>query len=159
VALAAISELFDERAGDDDTKPVLTLKACNRRVRRRFKELGAFAAVTPTAPASTPSKDELEALAARLPEDLPEREQWRTAVLAIGADEPDLDAIEERLRSLERRLLDSLEAQLPPPTRAAIDTKVKAALGVAAEVGEARRGLADQELRRRFGLPRLSLVG
>ncbi len=159
MALAAITELFDERAGDDDAKPVLTLKACNRRVRRRFRELGAFAAVTPTAPASAPSQDELEALAARLPEDLPEREQWHAAVVAIGVGDPGLDAIEERLRSLERQLLDGLEAQLTGATRAAIDAKVKAALGAAAEVGEARRGLADQELRRRFGLPRLSLVG
>lgn len=159
MALAAITELFDERAGDDDAKPVLTLKACNRRVRRRWKELGAFAAVGEAESVTTAAGAELETLAARLPEDLPERLRWSAAVAAVGGDGVELDEIEARLRQLERHLLDELEATLPPATRAAIDAKVRTALGPAAGVGEAWRGLADQELRRRFGLPRLSLVG
>lgn len=159
VALAAIGELFDEL--EDSTK-ILTLKSCNRRVLRRWRELGVLAAVPlpPTAPASSSG---LEALAASLPTDLPDRERWASEILQTPTD-ADAVATEERLQQLDRRMLEELLATLPEASRAAIATKAESALarlGRALDVSaaaEARTALIEQEVRRRFGAPRLSLV-
>lgn len=160
VALAAIGELFDEL--EDSTK-ILTLKSCNRRVLRRWRELGVLAAV-PLPPTAAPaSSSGLEALAASLPTDLPDRERWASEILQTPTD-ADAVATEERLQQLDRRMLEELLATLPEASRAAIASKAESALarlGRALDVSaaaEARTALIEQEVRRRFGAPRLSLV-
>lgn len=162
VVLAAVSELFDER---ESASKVLTLKACSRRVHKRWSELALLGTIvspgTPVAPGAS-CRAVLERLATSLPLDLPDRNRWANRIQAI--EDGELGAVEEWLQRLETELLDGLEHHLSDPGRLALDSAVDRALARlgrtldtrAAE--EARRTLRRQELRRRFGVPRLSVV-
>ena len=97
------------------------------------------------------------ALAAALPRSFPEI-QARIETL-----EGDPQQVEDRLASLDREMLDAAEAGLDEETRTEIHTSVEKTLSAlggrlpADELERSRDRLARQALRRRLGLPVLSL--
>jgi hypothetical protein len=102
----------------------------------------------------------LAALAAALPAGLPGREALAARISALEGEPP---AIEERLAELDREMLDRAEAGLAGELKAEIDAAAAATLAAlagrlpAAEVEQARGRLLRQTLRRKLGLPVLSL--
>jgi len=102
----------------------------------------------------------LAALAASLPADLQDRENLAARIAALEGDPQE---VEDRLSSLDREMLDAAAAGLDAEVHAEIDAAVEktlAALGRRLPVEElelSRERLARQILRRRLGLPVLSL--
>lgn len=165
IVTTALREIFDEKV---DPSLVRSLAFCDRRVRRRWRELGAVLAADVRVAAGVETPDEvvgaLEALATSLPDDLPDRETWEAELRACGGI-GDVVAVEEALAQVEVRLLAALLAGLPGRSREAIERRADQAFATlgrnlptdAAESARAR--LVAQEVRRRFGLPRLSVAG
>jgi len=113
------------------------------------------------ATAAEPSVAErLAALSARLPAQLPGRADLAAA---LGALSGSVEAVEPELAKLDARTLARLEAGLDDGGRKAIDDEVARALAPLgsrlspAARNEAANRLRGQALRRRFGLPLLSL--
>lgn len=112
-----------------------------------------------TAPEPT-VEGRLAALAAALPEELPGRDALAAALVALGGG---VEAVEPELAKLDTETLARLAAGLDAAGRAELDAEVARALaplggrlsGTARS--EAARRLHVQALRRRFGLPLLSL--
>lgn len=103
-----------------------------------------------------------EALPAELREVLPDLESWRSRVLACGQAASG-SAAEDALCEVEKALLREVHAKLDGATRREIEEEVEAATrGLREQVGDAdleraRGSVRRQVMRRRLGLPRLSL--
>jgi hypothetical protein len=102
----------------------------------------------------------LAALAAALPAGLPDRE---ALTLRLTALEGDPQEVEEGLSSLDREMLAAAAGGLPAEVRAEIDAAVEKTLAALAgrlpaeDLEGSRARLVRQVLRRRLGLPVLSL--
>jgi len=102
----------------------------------------------------------LAALVAALPAGLPGRDALAAALVALGGG---VEAVEPALAKLDAEALARLAAGLDPAGRAELDAEVARALAPlggrlsGAARSEAARRLHAQALRRRFGLPLLSL--
>jgi hypothetical protein len=161
-----LEEVFERRRERGDERKISSLRYCARPVEAAWKQLREL-----TAPGDRASAGEagllevaprLAALAAALPEALPERGAVAARIRALaGHDDP--RRVEEGLGELEARLLDDLLAALPAKERAAIEAQARESLAPLAErmtregAERARERLVRQKLRRRTGLPTLSL--
>ncbi len=102
----------------------------------------------------------LAALAAALPEDLAGRAELAGRILALAGDSA---VVERALAALDTDLLTRAEGALSPALAAEIGAAVEATVATlaarlpAAEIDRARGRLRQQALRRRLGLPILSL--
>jgi hypothetical protein len=102
----------------------------------------------------------LAALAAALPEDLAGRAELAGRILALGGDSA---VVEHALASLDAELLARAETALPPDLAAEIGAAVEKTVAALAarlpstEIERARDRLRQQVLRKRLGLPILSL--
>lgn len=102
----------------------------------------------------------LAALAAALPESLHDRERRAAALAALSGPAPEIEAA---LAELERAWLKLEWQRIEPGTRAAIEGEVERSLAALAgrfaaeELLETRAALARETLRRRLGVPKLSL--
>jgi hypothetical protein len=102
----------------------------------------------------------LAALAASLPAGFPQRETFAGRISALGGDPQE---VEERLSALDREMLDTAAQGLDGEARAEIEAAVEktlTALGArlaGEELESSRDRLGRQALRRRLGLPVLSL--
>jgi hypothetical protein len=117
------------------------------------------------APVLVPSV-RLRALAAAIPESLPQRAALVSDLIALGdtsAIANDPPTIEARLAEWDRTFIDSVLAEQPALERAALDTAVEEALTALSrriprpEIEIARERLRRQLVRQRLGLPVLSL--
>ncbi|HSF42511.1 MAG TPA: hypothetical protein VLT87_22090 [Thermoanaerobaculia bacterium] len=157
----ALEEVFAKRKERGAKGKISSLRYCAPAVEAAWDELKDLAA--PGHRAAAPAFEvapRLAALAAALPRALPGRDHLAGR---IGALDGDPQAVEERLASLDREMLDAATAALDGESSTEITAAVEktlASLGgrlPAEELERSRERLARQALRRRLGLPVLSL--
>lgn len=153
-----LEEVFAKRKERGARGKISSLRYCAPAVEAAWEDLRELTA--PGERAEAPAfevRPRLAALAAALPKGFSEI-QARIATL-----DGDPQRVEDRLASLDREMLDTAEAGLDEETRAEIITAVEktlASLGgrlPAEELERSRDRLVRQALRRRLGLPVLSL--
>src|SRR5262245_1636827 len=157
-----LAEVFARRKERGAKGKISSLRYCAPAVEAAWEEVRELTAPGRRAEIAEAfeARPRLAALAAALPADLPDRETLATRITALDGDPQE---VEEHLASLDREMLDaaseSLEAEVSAEIDAAVE-KTLAALGKrlpADEVEHSRIRLARQILRRRLGLPVLSL--
>ncbi len=153
-----LEEVFAKRKERGAKGKISSLRYCAPAVEAAWEELRELTAVGERAEAPAfEVHPRLAALAAALPRSFPE---IQARIIAIDGDP---QHVEERLASLDREMLDTAEAGLDGETRTEIREAVEktlAGLGghlPAEELERSRDRLARQALRRRLGLPVLSL--
>ena len=156
-----LAEVFVRRKERGAKGKISSLRYCAPAVEAAWEEVHELTAPGRRAdapPFEVPPR--LAALAVALPADLPDRE---TVAARIAALEGNPQEVEDRLSSLDREMVDAAADGLEPETRIEIGETVEktlAALGSrlpAEEVEHSRERLTRQILRRRLGLPLLSL--
>jgi hypothetical protein len=157
----SLAEVFARRKERGAKGRISSLRYCAPAVEAAWAEVRELTA--PGRRADAPAFEvppRLAALAAALPADLPDREILATRIAALDGDP---QQVEDQLSSLDREMLDTAARGLDEEVRAEIDAAVEktlAALGSrlpAEEVEHSRGRLVRQVLRRRLGLPVLSL--
>lgn len=163
----ALEEVFDRRRERGNDRKISSLRYCAPVVEAAWKGIREL-----TAPGDRVEGEEaaaplevaprLAALAAALPADLPGRERAVERIRALAAED-DPRRVEEGLGAVEAEVLEVLLGELTPEDRAAVEAEVEASLGPLAdrmtrEAAEgARERLLRRKVRRRAGLPTLSL--
>lgn len=161
LVLSTLEEVFARRRARGTAVRIQSLGYCAEAVERAWQEQVQLAAVDRRAPThAIDVAGRLEALAAALPADLPGRAELTAEMrrLSGGAEE-----VEEALAAIDERLMTGLEAGL-----AAADSEELAMAADRAlkdlrhrldprDRADARSRLRRQALRRRLGLPVLSL--
>lgn len=105
-------------------------------------------------------EDRLRRLAAALPDELAERTRWSTSIEALRGE---VEEVEAALTLLDRALLDDLTRSLAPAAESELEATIERALDglrerlPAAERDRVHRHLRGQLVRKRFGVPVLSL--
>lgn len=157
----ALEEVFAKRKERGAKGKISSLRYCAPAVEAAWEELKDLAA--PGHRAEAPAFEvapRLAALAAALPRELPGRDLLAARITALDGD---AQAVEERLAALDREMLDAATAALDGEVRAEIGAAVEKTLASLAgrlpaeELERSRERLARQALRRRMGLPVLSL--
>jgi hypothetical protein len=140
---------------------VSSLRYCAPAVEAAWAELRELLA--PGERTEAPALDlaaRLENLAVALPDTLSGREALRGSLRALGGDP---QTIEESLAKLDREMVDGALRSLDGDGRSEVDAAVERTLGALAgrlpadEIERSRERLLTQVLRRRLGLPVLSL--
>lgn len=155
----ALAETFARRAERGASEKVQSLRYCRHAVE------AAWAARRELAVAALPGRADpllvrprLLALAAALPPAA--APEFGPRLVGLEGEAP---AVEEALAALDRELVAEAARALEPRDRAALEAEVEAALGdlarrlPAPELADCRRRLRAQAVRRRAGLPQLSL--
>jgi hypothetical protein len=157
----ALVDVFARRSERGAKGKISSLRYCSHAVEVAWEEVRELTA--PGRRAGAPAFEippRLAALAAALPADLPDRETLAARIAALDGYPQD---VEDRLSSLDREMLDLAAGGLDAEVRAEFHSAVEktlAALGSrlpAEELEHSRERLARQVLRRRLGLPLLSL--
>lgn len=157
----ALAEVFAKRKERGARGKISSLRYCAHAVEVAWAELRELTA--PGHRDEAPALDvppRLASLAAALPGDLPNREPLAARITALGGRPQD---VEEHLSALDREMLDAAERGLDEPLRAEILAAVEKTLTSlggrlpAEELDRSRDRLFRQALRRRLGLPVLSL--
>ena len=153
-----LEEVFAKRKARGAKGKISSLRYCAPAVEAAWEELRELTAVGERAEAPAfEIRPRLAALAAALPRSFPE---IQARIVAIDGDP---QHVEDRLAALDREMLDAAEAGLDEATRAEIREAVEKTLSglggrlPAEELERSRDRLARQALRRRLGLPVLSL--
>lgn len=157
-----LAEVFARRTERGAKGKISSLRYCAPAVEAAWEEIRELTAPGRRAevPEALEVRPRLAALAAALPAGLPQREALAARVAALDGDP---QAVEDRLAALDREMLDAAAEGLGAEVRAEIGAAVEktlAGLGKrlpAEEVEHSRARLARQVLRRRLGLPVLSL--
>jgi hypothetical protein len=156
-----LAEVFARRKERGAKGKISSLRYCAPAVEAAWSDLKELTA--PGQRAAAPAFEvapRLAALAAALPAALAQRDLWAARVAGLSGAPQD---VEDHLAALDRELLDAETAALSPDGRAEIDGAVEKTLGLlggrlpADEVEMSRERLFRQTLRRRLGLPVLSL--
>jgi hypothetical protein len=156
-----LEEVFAKRKERGAKGKISSLRYCAPAVEAAWAELRDLTAPgdRATAPAFEVAP-RLAALAASLPESLPGREVLATRLTALTGDP---QGVEDRLAALDREMLAAAADGLDAESRGEIDGAVEKTLTLlhgrlpADELKTSRDRLARQALRRRLGLPVLSL--
>ncbi|HSS47986.1 MAG TPA: hypothetical protein VLX28_03470 [Thermoanaerobaculia bacterium] len=156
-----LEEVFAKRQERSAKGKVNSLRYCAPAVEAAWSDLKELTAPGQRAAASAfEVAPRLAALAAALPSVLPGREILTARLSRLTGDPQD---VEERLAALDREMLEAVVAGLDPEGRAEIDAAVEKTLALlrgrlpAEEIETSRARLFRQTLRRRLGLPVLSL--
>jgi hypothetical protein len=156
-----LEQVFEKRKERGSKGKISSLRYCAPAVDAAWSELREMTA--PGERSEAPALDlvaRLENLAAALPDTLADREAFRGRLRTLGGDP---QTIEERLSRLDREMLDSALRSLDGDGRTEVDAAVEKTLGALAgrlpadEIERSRERLLTQVLRRRLGLPVLSL--
>jgi hypothetical protein len=156
-----LEEVFEKRKERGSKGKISSLRYCAPAVDAAWSELREMTA--PGERTEAPALDlagRLENLAAALPETLPDREEFRSRLRTLGGDP---QTVEERLAKLDREMVEGALRSLDGDGRSAVDAAVERTLGALAgrlpadEIERSRERLLTQVLRRRLGLPVLSL--
>ncbi len=161
VVHGALEEVFARRSERGAGSPVQSLRYCASAVEAawtRSRELARADQRQTAEPVELAPR--LAALAAAIPDLVPEADSWREEVSGIGGD---TEEVEAALAELDARLLRAVSESLDPDQRAAVERRVEsglAALGeriAASELESSRGRLFEQAIRRELRLPVLSL--
>jgi hypothetical protein len=160
--LSALALAFERHRARRRGGRISSLRYCQPLVEQLWRErlaLGPLAPVREVAPPlDVPSR--LAALAALLPPGLADRTDLERAILAL---EGDAQEVEEKLARLDERCLEREGARLDPAARADLAAAIERSLAPLrsrldpAAFAAAHGRLWSQALRRRLGLPELSL--
>jgi hypothetical protein len=157
-------EVFAKRKERGAKGKISSLRYCAPAVEAAWADLKELAA--PGKRAVAPAFEvapRLAALAAALPPVLTGREVLAARLSRLSSDAGDPQDVEERLAALDREMLDGVAASLDPEGRMEIEAAVEKTLALlrgrvpAEEIEASRERLFRQTLRRRLGLPVLSL--
>ena len=156
-----LEELFARREEEGKKRSVRSLKYFDRAVGEAWQrqcELGAPAVRPSTEPIDVPSR--LGALVEALPAAIPRRDRYKDKILQLVGN---VDEVETALSLLDTELLEDVRNSLNPETEADIAADLEKSLErltpriAQEELAETRQQLYQQALRRRIGLPVLSL--
>jgi hypothetical protein len=156
-----LGEVFARRKERGAKGKISSLRYCAPAVEAAWSDLKELTA--PGQRAVAPAFEvapRLAALAAALPAALASRGVWAGRMTGLSGDPQD---VEERLAALDREMLDGVAAGLPPEGRTEIEAAVEKTLALlggrlpADEIETSRERLFRQTLRRRLGLPVLTL--
>jgi len=157
-----LAEVFAGRAERGARGKIYSLRYCAPAIEAAWEEVRELQAPGERE-AAAPALDvpaRLEALAAALPSKLPGRDELAAAIRALSGPP---EAVEESLTRLDEDALDAAERRLRAAGRAELERQAEASLAAvagrlpAAEIATARGRLLRRLLRRRIGLPVLSL--
>jgi hypothetical protein len=163
---SALEEVFAKRKERGAKGRISSLRYCAPAVEAawdhlRELSLPAEREAAPAAGLDVPGR--LGRLAAALPEKLAERAVWGERITALAALAAGSEAVEEGLAALDRELLDAATAGLAGKTGREVEATVERTLAALAgrlpddELTRSRDHLRRQILRKRLGLPVLSL--
>jgi hypothetical protein len=156
-----LEEVFAKRKERGAKGKVNSLRYCAPAVEAAWSDLKELTA--PGQRATAPAFEvapRLAALAAALPSALAGRTDWAARITGLSGAPQE---VEDRLASLDRILLDATVSGLTAEARADLDAAVEKTLALlrgrlpADEIETSRERLLRQTLRRRLGLPVLSL--
>lgn len=159
-----LEEVFEKRKERGSKGKISSLRYCAPAVDAAWEDLREMTA--PGERSEAPDLDlagRLRNLAAALPRILPGRDGLTGRVVALETLGSDPQAIEHRLSDLDREMVDTALRSLDGGARSEIDAAVEKTLGAligrlpAEEIERSRERLVSQVLRRRLGLPVLSL--
>jgi len=158
VVEAALEEVFTRRAERGDVGKVQSLRYCATAVEDAWsRHLQLQGGGAPEGAVALVVAERLAALARALPA---AEAGMGSRIRALAGD---AEEVERRLAALDREVLRSAEERLSPASRAELDARGEEALAALAERLPApeleayRPRLRERELRRRAGLPLLSL--
>lgn len=162
LVIETFERLFARQRERRSKRGISSLRYFRRAVAAAWDEELELRAGGPNRPAPQPLvvPEALGHLAASLPPDLPDRERFARAIVALEGTVAD---VEPELAELDRELLARLEVELPDAAVAELDREVAGTLARHAErLGPEERAAATarlrgQALRRRWRLPLLSL--
>ena len=166
VVTRALDGLFTRRRERGTTGKVSSLRYCRPAVEKEWKRVAQLQAADVRAHPSAAQEPEIEVaarlalLCAQLPDELPKVEQWRRRITALSG-EP--EAVEQRLAQLDRELLsqvtEALSATEASQLAASVERSLRSIAGrlSADQLSAASARLRTQLLRRRLGLPLLTL--
>jgi hypothetical protein len=156
-----LAEVFARRKERGAKGKISSLRYCAPAVEAAWSDLRELTAPGQRAVAAAfEVAPRLAALAAALPSALADRDVWAARVAGLAGAPQD---VEDHLAALDRELLDAEAAALSPDGRSEIGGAVEKTLALlggrlpADEVATSRERLFRQTLRRRLGLPVLSL--
>ncbi|MFY9822100.1 MAG: hypothetical protein WAM82_12010 [Thermoanaerobaculia bacterium] len=159
-----LEEVFAKRRERGAKGKISSLRYCAPAVEAAWAELKELAAPGQRVPAPVfEVARRLVVLAAALPPAFAGRAALAARLAALTGEAIDPQQVEERLADLDREMLDTVARDLPGEGRAEIDAAVEKTLTLlrgrlpAAEIETSRERLFRQTLRRRLGLPVLSL--
>jgi hypothetical protein len=162
---SALEEVFAKRKERGAKGRISSLRYCAPAVEAAWdhlRELNAPADRERAPAAGLDLPGRLRALAAALPEALPERADWADRIAAL-VDRGGSPAVEEGLAALDRELLDAAAARLTGKAGREVEETVARTLAALAgrlpdeELERSRDHLRRQVLRKRLDLPVLSL--
>ena len=168
LVIATLEEVFAKRRERGARGRINSLRYCAPAVEAAWEEIRELQGPAHgEAPAEVPVVERLAALAAALPEGLAGRAEWAARVERAAAAEQrgGQEAVEGALREIDEALVASAEAALGPGDREQLDVEVAAIVDglrdrfADAELVALRGQLFRQRLRRRAGLPVLTLFG
>lgn len=157
-----LEEVFAKRKERGAKGKISSLRYCAPAVDAAWEDLREMTA--PGERSEAPALDlagRLRNLAAALPETLSGRDGLANRMAALAAFDP--QTIEHHLSDLDREMVETALGSLDGDMRSAIDAAVEKTLGALAgrlpaeEIERSRERLVSQVLRRRLGLPVLSL--
>jgi hypothetical protein len=162
----AMTEVFAKRKERGAKGKISSLRYCAPAVEAAWDHLRELAVAdqrerTPGAGLDLPAR--LRALAAALPEELPEREAWAARIGDLGGIAGGSQAVEEGLAALDRELLDAASARLSKRVGKEVEETVERTLATLTgrvadeELARSRDQLRRQIVRKRSALPVLSL--
>ena len=161
MVLDTLEQIFARRAEREERGDIQSLRYCRRAVERAWKDLREVTATgVRRVPPELDQAKILNELAAAVPGTLPGAESLVARILEV---EGDSQTLESRLADLDLEMIAAAESTLDQEAAADIERAVDEAIaGLAvrlgpAEAAEARERLRRQILRRRAGLPILSL--
>jgi hypothetical protein len=156
-----LEEVFAKRKERGAKGKVNSLRYCAPAIEAAWSDLKELTAPGQRATAPTfEVAPRLAALAAALPAALASRDVWADRITGLSGAPQE---VEDRLASLDRILLNAAVSGLTEEERAALDAAVEKTLALlggrlpADEIETSRARLFRQTLRRRLGLPVLSL--
>lgn len=161
LVVGTLEEVFARRTEREERRNVQTLRYCRRAVERAWRKRRE---VTSTGVRREPPKmdlaEVLAALADAIPDSVPEAEELAMRIRAL---EGGSETVERQLAELDREMVAAVDEALDEGSSARLSQAVEEAVERLAarlppeETEEARSRLRHQILRRRAGLPVLSL--
>ena len=163
LVIGVFEEAFEKHAERGDGRRVNGFRYCAAAVRKAWREQAELLGATVTAQDSPESGDAdhedsqqlLESLAERLPDEWVGSSEFRAKVLEVGGS---VSEIEASLIALDVAMIDLAWSTLDDLSKVAVESDVaERGAGISGRGEGLRSRLRSQVLRKRLGLPRLSL--
>lgn len=158
---STLDEIFAQRAERETDRPVQSLRYCAGAVESAWRSAQVLQeADQRDRPAPIATSERLARLAAAIPDSVPSAAQLRAEVRSL---EGETEKVEAALSAIDDRVVESLLEALDSADRAALAEEASQSLETLSsrlagpELDATLRRLMDQRLRRRVGLPVLSL--